>query len=126
LTNESGEKYLSLYVDELTEHVLVENLAKIKAAFSQLPTNFYTILMNRLKDKGFTDQQLIDSVNNVIDTCVYPVPTIANFINFEKKVRLFTYNEMTKKVHDSGGDSSIWDMHDKRNIDGIVYWFLKY
>lgn len=100
-------------------------MAKIKASFSQLPPNFYIILASRLKEKLFSDQQLIDAVNNVIDTCVYPVPTIANFLSFNKKIRLFTYQEMLKKVHDSGGDPGIWDYHDKKKIEGITFWYLK-
>jgi hypothetical protein len=123
--NEKGENYLSLYEGELDERVLIENIAKIKASFPELPIQFYSILANRIKEKGFSSQKLIDAVNNVIDNCVYPVPTIANFLSFDKKIRLFTYQEMLKKIHESCGDSTIWDLHEKKRINETTFWYLK-
>lgn len=123
--NDEGEIELSLYEGSLDEPIIIENIAKIKASFPQLPIQFYSILTDRIKEKGFTNQQLIDAVNNVIDNCVYPVPTIANFLNHDKKVKLFTYSDMLKKVHDSGCDSSIWKWYDKKKINGVTFWHEK-
>ena len=125
-TNEKAEVYLSLYEGGLDDIVITENIAKIKATFPQLPIQFYSILVDRIRDKGFSNQQLTDSVNNVIDNCIYPQPTIANFLSHDRKIRLFTYQEMLKKIHDSGGNSEVWKMHDKKTVNGVVYWFEKY
>jgi len=38
----------------------------------------------------------MDSITNVIDTCIYPTPTIAQFISWDKKIKVHTYDEMLK------------------------------
>src|SRR5574343_469715 len=70
--NEQGECFISKYSGELTATVLSKSVAKIKASFPQLPPEFYSILIDRVKDVGFCDKRLIDSVNYVIDNCIYP------------------------------------------------------
>ena len=75
---------------------------KIKDTFPALPAGFYDVLMDRIKDKNFSDKRLQDAINNVIDNCVYPTPTIANIISFDKRIKLYTYNEVLVIV-DKGG-----------------------
>ena len=60
-------------------------MAKIKNAFPNLPVEFYDVLCERLKEKGFDDERIIKTVNGVIDTCKYPTPTIAHFITYDKE-----------------------------------------
>jgi hypothetical protein len=121
--NEKGEYYVSEYTGTLEKPIIVEQIAKIKACFPQLPISFYSIFADRIKDKEFTNKQLIDSVNNVIDTCVYPVPTIANFLNFEKKKRAYTYDEVLKFIHENGGN--ITNTFDNFKVDNKTFWTLK-
>jgi predicted transposase/invertase (TIGR01784 family) len=52
----------------------------------------------RMREKGFSDQRMIDAINNVIDSCQYPTPTMANFLSFDKRVKIYTYNEVCDKV----------------------------
>jgi hypothetical protein len=87
---------ISLYSGELTPKVVIDNVSKIKKAFPTLPTGFYDILSDRIKDKGFCDERLTDAVNHVIDNCPYPTPTIANFISYDKTVKFKTWNDMTR------------------------------
>lgn len=87
---------ISLYNDVLTPECVVQNTAKIEIAFPSLPTEFHKLFQQRIKDKGFTDKRLTDAVNNVIDTCVYPQPTIANFLNYDKNVEIYTYYQMVE------------------------------
>jgi hypothetical protein len=61
-----------------------------------LPVEFFDILSNRLKENNFNDERLRDAVNHVIDNCIYPTPTIAQFIGFDKKIKLYTYNQVLK------------------------------
>lgn len=98
-------------------------MAKIKSAFPGLPIEFHSILSDRIIEKDFCDEQLMDAVNHVIDNCIYPTPTIAQFVSFNKNRRLFTYDEMIKMVDESG--VIIWKYYDKIKIDNIVYWFKK-
>jgi len=94
---------ISTYQGGLSAKNVIKNIAKIKIAFSNLPIEFYDLLNTRIKEKGFSDEQFRDAVNHVIDTCVYPQPTIAQFLSFDKKVELFTYEQMLKKNDEQRG-----------------------
>lgn len=59
-------------------------MIKVSQAFPTLPEPFYDLLCERIKEHGFTDERLKKSVNYVIDHCIYPTPTIAQFISFDK------------------------------------------
>lgn len=123
--NEKGETYLSLYNGELTPKVVTESMAEIKAAFPALPAEFFTILSRRIKDNGFSDDRIRDAVRHVIDNCIYPSPTIAQFISFDKNVRLYTYFEMVEMVNNANGDAKVWDYYDCRKINGKLFWVSK-
>lgn len=88
---------------------MVKNIAVIKKSFPGLPLGFYDILMDRLRANNFSDERLNDSVNYVIDTCTYHTPTIAQFISFDKKVRMFTYGQMLKMFDESGMSPEFWN-----------------
>ena len=63
---------------------LAQGMKKIKKAFPSLPADFYDILCERVKDHEFTDNELVGAINHVIDNCTYPMPTVANFISYNK------------------------------------------
>ena len=97
MVSERGEMSISVYSGKLNTPTYIEGVKKIKAAFPNLPAEFYDILSDRVKAQGFSDERFIDAVNHVIDTCIFPTPTIANFIGYDKKIKLFSYWEMTNK-----------------------------
>lgn len=66
---------------------------KLKLSFPALNSAFYDVFMYRIKDNGFSNQRLTDAVKYVIDNCVYPQPTIAQFISFDKKIKLYGYEQ---------------------------------
>lgn len=84
---------ISLYQGQLTKKNVALNELKIKATFPSLPAEFYKVLANRIKENNFSDARLSDAVNHVIDNCVYPQPTIAQFISYDKEVKLYSYAE---------------------------------
>lgn len=88
---------ISLYTGELTPKVVIESVATIKKAFPALPAGFYDVFTDRIKENGFCDDRLRDAVNSVIDNCVYPQPTIAQFISYDKRLKFKTWHEMTKE-----------------------------
>jgi len=100
---ENNQYSLSVYDDNLTTENIVKQMAKLKSAFPSLPATFFDILSDRIKDNVFTDKRLIDSVNNCIDLCVYPTPTVAQLISFDKRVKLYTYNQLIKMNNDTQG-----------------------
>lgn len=105
LLTDKGEMSISTYAGKLTTKVILECTKKIKAAFPNLPAGFYDILSERIKENKFTDERLIDAVNNVIDNFVYPSPTIANFVGYDKKIRLYSYWEMINMGPEA------WELH---------------
>ena len=118
---DEGKHYLSIYNDQQTTKGVINAIARVKQAFPSLEDGFYKILMSRVKEKGLTDQQIMDSVNNVIDTCEYPTPVIGKFLSFDKKMRLYTYNEILTKV-DQGESFSYYQV---KEIEGIKWWIKK-
>lgn len=74
-------------------------MAKVKKSFADLDKDFFEIFSDAIKRNGFSDGRLNDAVNFVIDNCIYPRPTIAQFISFDKKVKIYSYTEILVKVN---------------------------
>jgi hypothetical protein len=89
-------KEISIYKGDLTQRTVVQNIAIIKKSFPALPIGFYDVFIDRIKANGFNDARLNDAVTHVIDNCVYPTPTIAQFISFDRKIKTYTYSEYCK------------------------------
>jgi hypothetical protein len=119
LTKSSDGHELSIYKGELTQKELARNVARVKAAFPSLPPEFYQLLIDRLKEKGFSDDRLSDAVNNVIDHCQYPTPTLANFLSWDKRVKILTYQELCTMV--TKGEAS-FDNYSKIMIGGKLHY----
>jgi hypothetical protein len=98
-------------------------MVKIKATFPSLPKEFFIVLRERLGANNFTDQRLIDAVNHVVDKCIYPTPTIAEFISYDRRTKLYTYNEALNKVSEYGRPMT--EIFAMKEIDGKKYWILK-
>lgn len=94
----------------------INQVKRLSTAFPTLPEGFYDILLERIKENGFSDQRFQDAVSNLIDTCPYPQPTIANIISWDKKIKLYTYCEVVEKVNE--GHS----MHDFQKMEGKKTW----
>ena len=89
---------VSLYRDnELDQITFAHGMREIKKAFPELPAGWFDVLKKRCREKGFTNIQFRDAVNNLIDTCVYPKPTIANVLTWDRRIEIFTEYELMKK-----------------------------
>jgi len=108
---------ISVYTDNLTPESIIKGIVKIKKAFPSLPMDFYEVFDERINDNHFTDNRLKDAINSVIDNCIYPVPTIANFISFDKRIKVFNYDEMLKKCNENG---DTWDNYKAVLLPGNV------
>ena len=100
---------ISIYTGTLKDQCVLENVVLIKKAFPALPLDFYDVFIDMVRESNFTDERLRDAVKHVICTCPYPTPTIANFISFDKKIKLNTYDEMLKKSSELG--SGVWKLY---------------
>ena len=114
LTNNS----VSIYHGELTTQCVIKQVKKVKSAFPALPDGFYKVLTDRIKELNFSDDRLIDAVNNMIDTCVYPTPTIANLISWDKRIKLYNYQQIIELVNQYG--ASVWDNYKAVKISGVT------
>jgi len=101
---------------------VVRQIARLKKAFPQAPKEFYEILGERIKDKMIPDERLRDSIDNLIDNYHYPIPTIADVIGFDKRVKLLTYRDMVKVAPERPG---VFEIYPKIEINGIKYWIEK-
>lgn len=109
---------LSIYNDSLTPECLSSQIAKVFKAFPNIDDkDYFNILKERFIKNNFTDNRVKDAVNHVIDTCVYPKPAIAEFLQYDKSIKLLTYNqyaqlgelaEQYKSVKIVGCDIPLW------------------
>jgi hypothetical protein len=83
---------------------VIKSLKKIKDSFSDLPKEFYSILQDRIKANHFSDQRFGDAVDYVIDTCLYPKPTVANFISYDKCVKTYSYEDICAMASKYGAE----------------------
>lgn len=74
---------------------IASETAKIAVSFPSLDKLFFTILAERLIKNNFTIDRLKDAIAYLIDNFHYPKPSIADIISFDKKVKLYSYNEVT-------------------------------
>lgn len=95
MTQESNGE-ISLYTGESAKKEdIVSEVKKLTAAFPDITNDYIAMLVDRLKVNGFTKQRTIDAIGYTIDTCIYPVPKIAEIISFDRKVKTYSYTEMT-------------------------------
>ena len=85
---------ISIYIGESTVKGRATAVSFIKDAFPSLDVGFHKILAQRVTQLEISDERFVDAVNYVIDNCVYPTPTIANFISYDKKIRSLNYAQL--------------------------------
>lgn len=89
---------LVIYTDNKLDADAGERLfLRLVAAFPKMTETTATLIIERMADNGFSRNRAIDAVHHVIDT--YDgwdkVPNIANFIQFDRRIKLLTYAEIT-------------------------------
>ena len=79
-----------------------------------MPLETFDILKDRFKANGFSDERLKASIDNVIDNYEGwdKLPNIANFIQFDKKVKLYTYTEFLHATKELSPDLTRQWQHD--------------
>ena len=87
---------ISLYNGKLTAETVKSIKKSLTIAFPELSESFFDMFFDRIKANNFSDARLKDAVNHVIDTCVYPKPAIANFILFDKKIKLVKHQQIVE------------------------------
>lgn len=99
-------KEVSIYGQgKVSTKTFAECIIRIKKAFPDLPDGWYDILEELLDAEKFTDKRFIDAAKNLIINCQYPKPTIANILSYDKKMQLYTYDELIKLTTDLSNES---------------------
>ena len=102
----------------LTERTLAIYLKKLREAFPRQTDTFFDILTERIIANGFSDQRLADAVNNVIDNFRYKELSVADIIQHDKRVKLYTYPEVVAMVT---AWQAAFDDFEIREINGKTY-----
>jgi hypothetical protein len=102
---------LSLYREQPPAHPdHVKNECKrLQSCFPQIPTGMVVVMAQRVLAKQMSAQQLTDAIDNLIDNYKYPVPTVAEVLSWDKKVKLYTHAEVVKEIP-QGFEFSAYDM----------------
>jgi hypothetical protein len=94
---------ISCFGGEMSETNQLKEVANVKLAFPALPNGFYLILLDRVRELKISDERLKFAVGHVIDNCEYPSPTIAQFIGFDRKIKLYNQQQILKMNDDVQG-----------------------
>ena len=113
-TSKKSDFEISIYSGELTNEITQIGMLKAKSAFPALPNNFFLTLTDRIIANGFSDKRLIDAVNHVIDNHVYPEPSIAEFISFDRKIKLYSHQDILKLVEEFG--AVVWGDYESKKL----------
>lgn len=79
---------------------------------------FFNLLSERIIANDFTENRLIDAINHVIDNFAYKELNISDVIRFDRKVKLYTYPEVSDLV--TAGKASFSDF-EIREINGKTF-----
>lgn len=123
MKNSSGEMSVSLYNGRSADpNEIAVGMKRLKVAFPKMDNAFFNLLAERVMDNGFSSERLKHAINHVLDNFQYKELNISDIIRFDKRVRLYSYNEVCVLV--SKGQASFTDF-EKREINGTVYRVLK-
>ncbi len=105
----------------LTPEVLVREMRRLRDAFPALPQPFFELLAQRVRDKRFSNSRFTDAVNHIIDTCQYPQPMLASILGYDRRVKLYTHQQVLTMV----SNGYRWDDFAKVRMNGQLYRMLR-
>lgn len=85
---------ISMYTGAVaTGDELAPVLIKIKTLFPSMSAGFVALIGERMIENNFTVQRAVDAYRYVADNFTYRQPTVADFIRFDKCVKLYNYGD---------------------------------
>lgn len=92
---ENDERYITLYADQQADvRDIATQLNRLKAAFPRNEAVFFNLLAERIVARGMTRSQLTEAVNRLIDGFQYKEINISDVIGWDKRIKLYDYNEV--------------------------------
>ena len=120
---QKGYNEISIYTGDVATGEQVRTEAKkLIAAFPDVTNDFIILLSDRLADNKFTAQRIKDAINFTIDTCKYKRPSIADIVSFDRKIDVFTYEEIQNKC---APGYPAFEYYEKINLNGKARWIAK-
>lgn len=117
--NPNGECSVSLYTGDLAEpREIAVSISRLMTAFPKMGDPFFNLLAERVRANKFTTKRLNDAINHLIDNFNYKELNIADIIKFDKRAKLYSYNDVCKMV--SKGEATFSDFAVKE-INGTHY-----
>ena len=117
--SQSKECSISLYGGEPAgAKEIAVSISRLMVAFPKMENEFFNLLSERVRANKFTTKRLNDAINHLIDNFNYKELNIADIVKFDRKVKLYSYNDVCKMV--SKGEASFTDFAIKE-IDGTHY-----
>jgi hypothetical protein len=98
---------------------LATSIKKLQVAFPSRPPEFFNLMAERIVANGFSDERLEDAVGCAIDTFGYKEINISDVVNFDRKIRLYTYNEVADMVQQGYRMDRDFE---KRDVNGRAFW----
>lgn len=118
-----GLNEISVYSGETAGRDIIKSeTKKLIAAFPEVTSDFIILLGDRLSENQFTAQRVRDAINHIVDTNPYKRPSIAEIISFDRKVKLFKYEEIQAKC---APGYSAFDHFERITIEGRPRWIEK-
>lgn len=116
---------LSLYKDHpLDRATFVSGEKMLKKTYKNFDDEMSLILLDQLKETGFTNKRFMDAVKHVINNHQYQNITPADILSFDRALHLRLFHEIAEEQKSFGG--TIWEFYDKVDIKGTCYYIHKH
>ena len=123
LPQKAHDDFVSRYTGAVAQPDEIKSeVIKLSNAFTDIDNGYLIVLVDRLIDNGFTVQRVKDAINHAIDTIHYRRPSIAEIISFDKKAKVYTYDEVMAKCQPG---QSFFDKVERVEIAGKIRFIEK-
>jgi hypothetical protein len=115
LRTEKGYE-LSVYSGSIaTNNEIAVGMSRLRIAFPKQSQEFFNLLSERVIKNGFSSDRIKDAINYTIDNFAYKELNISDIIKFDRRVKLYTYNEVCQLVTKGLADFSEFEI---REVEG--------
>jgi hypothetical protein len=117
-----GETSISAYTGSpASVNDIAVGIAKLNASFPNMEQGFWSILAERIEANNFTSDRLKEAIEHVLDNFRYKELTVSDIIQFDRRLKLYTYREICSAWMKGAGKNDF----EMKEIDGIKFWILK-
>ena len=96
-------------------------LTMMATMFPELSPEFIAGVALMIRDSGFTDKRLMDAVKYVASHCQYPKPMAAEFLRYDRRVVVYTYDQIVNlqmKTFGAVAHPTVFDWYESVMLPG--------